>query len=110
MIDKELKDQLIDPKVRKDLLERFYKTFKSETGIVCYPHDEGVAYGGWLGIIFKTSLNADEMIKIAEFIKDNFSVPGTFSHVLPKIGVSKEGICLVVQDTEILRIAEDGKI
>ncbi len=110
MNQKELKDQLIDPKVRKDLLKRFYETFKSDTGIRCYSHDEGVAYGGWMKIVFETYLNADQLIKIAEFIKENFSVTGTFSHTLPKIGISKEGLCIVVQDTEVQRIAEEGKI
>jgi hypothetical protein len=110
MNQKELRDQLIDPNVREDLLTRFCDTFKSDTQIPCYAHDEGVAYGGWFNIIFKASLNADQLIKVAEFIKDNFSVPGTFSHILPKIGASKGEVCLIVQDSEVQRIAEGGKI
>ena len=103
-------DQLMDQKVRKNLLKRFHNSFKEQTGIPCYSHDQGVAYGGWFNIIFKTSLNADQLIKVAEFIKENFSAPGTFSHVLPKIGASKEGVCLVVQDSQVQRIANEGKI
>ena len=110
MNNKKTKDQLIDPKVREDLLTRFCDTFKSDTQIPCYADDDGVAYGGWMRICFLISLNADQLIKVAEFIKDNFSVPGTFSHILPKIGVSKGGVCIIVQDSEVQRIAEEGKI
>ena len=111
MNQKEKQDQLIDPKVREDLLKRLHNSFeKAETGIPFYSDDEGVAGGGWMKISFKVYLNADQLIKVSEFIKEKFSVPGTFSHILPKIGVSKGGVSIIVQDTEVQRIAEEGKI
>jgi hypothetical protein len=107
MSQKELKDQLIDPKVREDLLKRFHNSFeKAETGIPFYSDDEGVDGGGWMMISFKAYLNADQLIKVSKFIKEKFSVPGTF----PLIGVSRGGISIIALDTEVQRIADEGKI
>ncbi len=99
-------------KERKDLLKRFYQSFTEYTSeqIKCRPVDRGVAYGGWFELIFQNSLHAEELIEIGYFLKEKFSQEGLYSHLLPKIIPTREGVSLIVQDKEVERIANAGKI
>jgi len=99
-------------KQRKDLLERFYQSFTEYTfeQIKCRPVDRGVAYGGWFELIFRDSLHAEELIEIGYFLKEKFSQEGLDSHLLPKLISTREGVSLIVQDTEVERISTAGKI
>ena len=99
-------------KERKDLLKRFYQSFTEYTSerIKCRPVDRGVAYGGWFELIFRNSLHAEELVKIGNFLREKFSQEGLYSHLLPKLTATREGVSLIVQDREVERIATAGKI
>jgi len=99
-------------KQRKDLLKRFYQSFTEYTfeQIKCRPVDRGVAYGGWFELIFRDSLHAEDLIEIGNFLKEKFSQEGLYSHLLPKLIPTREGVSLIVQDKELERIANAGKI
>ena len=109
-------------KQRKDLLKRFYQSFTEYTfeQIKCRPVDRGVAYGGWFyqtipqggwfELIFRDSLHAEDLIEIGNFLKEKFSQEGLYSHLLPKLIPTREGVSLIVQDKEVERIANAGKI
>ena len=99
-------------KERKDLLKRFYQSFTEYTSerIKCRPVDRGVACGGWFELIFQNSLHAEDLIEIGYFLKEKFSQEGLYSHLLPKIIPTREGVSLIVQDREVERIATAGKI
>jgi hypothetical protein len=99
-------------KERKDLLKRFYQSFTEYTSeqIKCRPVDRGVAYGGWFELIFRDSLHAEDLIEIGNFLKEKFSQEGLYSHLLPKLIPTREGVSLIVQDKEVERIANAGKI
>jgi len=97
---------------RKDLLERLHRSFTKSTSeqIKCRPVDRGVACGGWFELIFSNSLHAEDLIRIGNFLKEKFSQEGLYSHLLPKIIPTGEGVSLIVQDTEVQRIADQEKI
>ena len=97
---------------RKDLLERLHQNFTEHTSgrIKCRPVDRGVACGGWFELIFQNSLHAEDLIEIGYFLKEKFSQEGLYSHLLPKIIPTREGVSLIVQDREVERIATAGKI
>lgn len=99
-------------KQRKDLLKRLYQSFTEYTfeQIKCRPVDRGVAYGGWFELIFRDSLHAEDLIEIGNFLKEKFPQDGLYSHLLPKLIPTREGVSLIVQDREVQRIAEEGKI
>lgn len=97
---------------RKDLLKRLHQSFIEHTSgkIKCRPVDRGVAYGGWFELIFQNSLHAEDLIEIGNFLKEKFSQEGLYSHLLPKLIPSSEGVSLIVQDREVQRIADEGRI
>jgi hypothetical protein len=99
-------------KERKDLLKRFHQSFTEYTSeqIKCRPVDRGVAYGGWFEIVFPKALDCEDLVLIGKFIKEKFSQPDRYSHLLPKLTATKEGISLIVQDREVERISIAGKI
>ena len=99
-------------KERKALLGKFHKDFLVYTlnQISCRAIDEGVVYGGWFGIVFLKSLDCEDLVLIGKFIKEKFSQPDRYSHLLPKLTATREGISLIVQDSEVERISTAGKI
>jgi hypothetical protein len=99
-------------KQRKDLLNRFYQSFTEYTlgQIKCKPVDRGIAYGGWFELIFRDSLHAEELLEISNFLGEKFYQEGRYSHLLPKLIPTREGISLIVQDREVERISTAGKI
>jgi hypothetical protein len=99
-------------KERKALLGKFHKDFIVYTlnQISCRAIDRGVAYGGWFEIVFPKALNCEDLVLIGKFIKEKFSQPDRYSHLLPKLTATKEGISLIVQDREVERISNAGKI
>jgi hypothetical protein len=99
-------------KERKALLGKFHKDFIVYTlnQIRCRAIDRGVAYGGWFEIVFPKALDCEDLVLIGKFIKEKFSQPDRYSHLLPKLTTTKEGISLVVQDKEVERISTAGKI
>jgi hypothetical protein len=99
-------------KERKALLDKFRKDFIVYTlnQISCRAIDRGVAYGGWFEIVFPKALDCEDLVLIGKFIKEKFSQPDRYSHLLPKLTATKEGISLVVQDREVERISTAGKI
>ena len=99
-------------KERKALLDKFRKDFIVYTlnQISCRAIDRGVAYGGWFEIVFPKALDCEDLVLIGKFIKEKFSQPDRYSHLLPKLTATKEGISLIVQDREVERISNAGKI
>jgi hypothetical protein len=99
-------------KERKALLDKFRKDFIVYTlnQISCRAIDRGVAYGGWFEIVFPKALDCEDLVLIGKFIKEKFSQPDRYSHLLPKLTATKEGISLIVQDREVERISTAGKI
>lgn len=99
-------------KERKALLGKFHKDFIVYTlnQISCRAIDRGVASGGWFEIVFLKALDCEDLVLIGKFIKEKFSQEGLYSHLLPKIIATKEGISLIVQDSEVERISNAGKI
>jgi len=99
-------------KERKALLGKFHKDFIVYTlnQISCRAIDRGVAYGGWFEIVFPKALNCEDLALIGKFVKEKFSQPDRYSHLLPKLTATKEGISLIVQDREVERISTAGKI
>jgi hypothetical protein len=99
-------------KERKALLGKFHKDFIVYTlnQIRCRAIDRGVAYGGWFEIVFPKALDCEDLVLIGKFIKEKFSQPDRYSHLLPKLTATKEGISLIVQDREVERISTAGKI
>lgn len=102
----------MNSKERKALLGKFHKDFLAYTlnQISCRAIDEGVVYGGWFEIVFLKSLDCEDLVIIGKFIKEKFSQEGLYSHLLPKIIATREGISLIVQDREVERISNAGKI
>jgi hypothetical protein len=99
-------------KERKALLGKFHKDFIVYTlnQISCRAIDRGVAYGGWFEIVFPKALDCEDLVLIGKFIKEKFSQPDRYSHLLPKLTATREGISLIVQDSEVERISTAGKI
>ena len=99
-------------KERKDLVKKLRDSFKSFTGgsIRFDVEDKGVSYGGWIEIQFSNALNCDDLDQISSFIREKFYSPGLYSHLLPKMNATQYGVALSVQDSEVQKIAEEGKI
>ena len=97
---------------RKDLLKKFYQSFTEYTleQIKCSSIDRGVAYGGWFEIVFPNALDCEDLVLIGKFIKEKFFQEGLYSHLIPKITTTEEGISLIVHDSEVERISNAGKI
>lgn len=99
-------------KERKDLVQKLQDSFRKFTGgfIKFDVEDKGVSQGGWIEIQFQNPLNCDDLDQIADFIRQKFSRLGLYSHLLPKMKSGQYGIVLSIQDTEVQRLIEEGKI
>ena len=97
---------------RKDLIKKFYDSFVEYTGgtIKCVRHDSGEAQGGWFELQFQHPLNCEDLQKISEFVYHKFAEPYKFTHRVPKLMATRNGIALIVQDSLVQKIFEEGKI
>lgn len=97
---------------RKNLVQKLRDSFKSFTGgsIMFDVEDKGLSQGGWIEIQFLNRLNCDDLDQISRFIREKFSQPDKFSHLLPKMKSAQYGIVLSIQDTDVQRLIEEGKI
>lgn len=56
--------------------------------------------GGWISIEFE-QLNVEEMELLCLFIRNNFTVTGKYTHILPKFGISQGGYPALTFGSEI---------
>ena len=98
---------------RKNLVKKLHDSFKAFTGgsigfdIEDY---QGFRVGGWIEIQFSGSLNCDQLDQISGFIREKFSEPGLYSHLLPRLNATQYGVALSIMDTEVQRLIDEGKI
>lgn len=55
----------------------------------------------WKRLIFNEHLNCVQLERISNFIRENFSERGTYSHLLPKLHTYNGFLCLSVDAEEI---------
>lgn len=98
-------------KERKDLLKKFYNSFIEYAGgtIQCVRHDRGAAQGGWFELQFQHPLNCDDLQKIGDFIRLKFTEPGKFTHRVPKLMATRNGIAIIVQDAIVQKFFGEEK-
>jgi hypothetical protein len=81
-------------------LKAFKEHFKANCFVKVTNTVEDRAFFHWKRLCFD-SLNCEEMIQIAQYIKKTFSNPGDYSHLQPKISVYNYELCLTLDVSEI---------
>ncbi len=81
-------------------LKAFKANFETSTGIQVIDIYEDRTTPHWKRLLFH-SLDAEKILKIAEYIMMNFSTPGRYSHLLPKIHSYNGYVALTVGVDEI---------
>lgn len=84
-------------------LQKLKNHFETKTRIKVFDVIEERAFFHWKRLVFKSGLNCEELETISKYIKNNFSEEGTYSHVLPKLGVYENKLCLTFDESEIKR-------
>jgi len=78
----------------------FKVDFATKTHIKIASTIEERTFFHWKRLVFQ-SLNCEEMATIAKYIKDTFSTPGKYSHILPKLGSYNGCLTLTVHREQI---------
>jgi hypothetical protein len=81
-------------------LKAFKAHFETSTGLRVMDIYEDRTTPHWKRLLFD-SLDSEKMLKIAEYIMMNFSTPGRYSHLLPKIHSYNGYVALTVGVDEI---------
>jgi hypothetical protein len=82
-------------------LKEFKKHFVEKTDIKVCDTVEDTSFYHWKRLIFN-NLNCDEMSVISEYIKDTFSSPDKYTHLLPKLQSYENKLSLTI-DVDIIR-------
>ena len=81
-------------------LKAFKEHFKANCSVKVTDVIEDRTFFHWKRLCFN-SLDCEEMMQIAQYIKNTFSNPGNYSHLLPKVYVYNHELCLTVDVSDI---------
>ena len=81
-------------------LTKFYNHFKKNCTVKVIDTAESRTYFHWKRLLFD-SLNSDQMLELADYIKETFSTRGLYSHNLPKLHAFDGRLCLTVDVEQI---------
>ena len=84
-------------------LQKFKHHFETFTRIRVLDVIEERQYFHWKRLVFKEGLNCEELNTISNYIKNTFSQKDLYSHLLPKLVVCDNKLCLTVDVKEIKR-------
>lgn len=81
-------------------LSRFKEHFEKNTNMKVHDTYEHHSCYHWKRLLF-SELNSEQLVIIGQYIKDTFSTPGKYSHLLPKIQTWGNDISITV-DVDII--------
>ena len=81
-------------------LKAFKEHFQASCSVKVTDTAENKSYFHWKRLCFN-ALNCEEMLQIAQYIKNTFSNVGDYSHLRPKLHIYDDGLCLTVDVSEI---------
>lgn len=82
-------------------LDKFKKSFEDSTGILVDTLEES-HIPHWKRLVFyNSSLNRLDILNVSLYISETFSEKGTYSDLLPKLGVYKNQLVLTVGINQI---------
>ena len=81
-------------------LKAFRAHFETSTGLRVTDIYEDRTTPHWKRLLFD-SLDAEKLLKIAEYIMMNFSTPGRYSHLLPNVHAYQGYVALTIGEDEI---------
>jgi hypothetical protein len=87
-------------------LKEFKKHFEANCSIKVIDTIEESHLPHWKRLCFN-QLNCNDMIEIAMYIKNTFSVKDTYSHLLPKIQIYNGFLCLTVDVSQIEKLIKN---
>lgn len=81
-------------------LMAFYRHFQANCSVKVEMVLEEKRYFHWKRLVFH-QLNHDDLVEIAQYLRDTFRNEGRFSHLLPKLGTYNGFLCLTVDVSQI---------
>lgn len=78
----------------------FYRHFVANCSVKVEMSLEEKTYFHWKRLVFH-QLNHDDLVKIAQYLRDTFRNEGRYSHLLPKLGSYNGYLCLTVDVSQI---------
>jgi hypothetical protein len=81
-------------------LMAFYRHFQANCSVKVEMALEERMYPHWKRLVFH-KLDHDDLVEIAQYLRDTFRNEGRFSHLLPTIGTYNGFLCLTIDISQI---------